>query len=96
MLLRSLQLKEGYELREMGGEFHIFSKDDWMNGAVVGMPSINELGIFLWSKLLENATCEELLTMTMERNQCDLEDAEQDVGEFLAKLIHTGIVTYER
>ena len=30
----------------------------------------------------------------MERNHCDYDDAELDTQEFLAKLIHAGVVMY--
>lgn len=96
MLVKSIQLKEGYVLREMGGEFNIFNENDKMNGSLVCMPSINELGIFLWTKLQKGATCEEMIEATMKRNGVDDDEAEQDVGEFLAKLIHAGIVEYEK
>lgn len=96
MLVKSIALKSGYVLREMAGEFQIFYEEDKNNGALVCMPSINELGIFLWTKIEKGATCEELIKETMERNDVDEEEAEQDVGEFLAKLIHAGVVDCER
>ena len=95
VLVRSIRLREGYVLKEMAGEFNIFYEADQMNGALVCMPSINELGLFLWTKLLGGASCEELVRYTMERNEIDEEEAEMDVGEFLAKLIHAGIIEYE-
>ena len=96
MLVKSIRLKPGYVLREMGGEFNIFSEEDKMNGSLVCMPSINELGIALWTQMEQGVDCEGLIQYTMQRNSIDEEEAEQDVGEFLAKLIHAGIVEYER
>lgn len=96
MLVKKIKLKPGYVLREMGGEFNIFSEIDKMNGSLVCMPSINELGIALWTQLEKGTDCIGLIQYTMERNGVDEEEAELDVGEFLAKLIHAGIVEYEK
>lgn len=96
MLLKSIELKPGYVLRELGGEFNIFHEEDKMNGAIVSMPSINELGIFLWTKLEQGYTCEQLITAVMERNCIDYDEAEMDVGEFLAKMINADLVNYEK
>lgn len=96
MLVKKIKLKPGYVLREMGGEFNIFSEADKMNGSLVCMPSINELGIELWTQLQKGVDCEGLIRYTMERSKIDEEEAELDVGEFLAKLIHAGIVDCEK
>lgn len=96
MLVKKIKLKPGYVLREMGGEFNIFSEADKMNGSLVSMPSINELGIALWTQMEKGVDCEGLIRYTMERSEIDEEEAELDVGEFLAKLIHAGIVDCEK
>ena len=92
MQLSRIRLKDGYVLREMAGEFHIFSEEDKMNGSLVTMPSLNETGIFLWVKLESGMEGEKLIHALMEKSQSDYEDAESDVEEFLAKLIHSGVV----
>lgn len=96
MLVKKIKLKPGYVLLEMGGEFNIFSEADKMNGSLVSMPSINELGIALWTQMEKGVDCEGLIKYTMERSGIDEEEAELDVGEFLAKLIHAGIVDCEK
>lgn len=96
MLVKKIKLKPGYVLLEMGGEFNIFSEADKMNGSLVSMPSINELGIALWTQIEKGVDCEGLIKYTMERSGIDEEEAELDVGEFLAKLIHAGIVDCEK
>ena len=96
MLVKRIKLRPGYVLLEMGGEFNIFSEADKMNGSLVCMPSINELGIALWALMEKGVDCEGLIRYTMERNGIDEEEAELDVGEFLAKLIHAGIVDCDK
>jgi hypothetical protein len=92
--IQLFQIKKEYELREMAGEFHVFKEDDWKNGAIEGIPSFNELGIFLWFQLQIPKKLEDLVIKTMERNQCDYDDAVLDTQEFLAKLIHAGVIEY--
>ena len=92
--IQLFQIKKEYELREMAGEFHVFKEDDWKNGAIEGIPSFNELGIFLWVQLQSPKKLEDLVKKTMERNNCDYEDAVLDTQEFLAKLLHAGVVRF--
>lgn len=96
MLLKSIKIKEGYSLQEMGGEFHMFNLADKNGGSVTGTNSFNELGLFLWNKIEEGMSCEDMIKETMIRNDSDYEDAEMDVGEFLAKLINAGAIEYEK
>jgi hypothetical protein len=94
MRITKVTIKPGYVLRELGGEFVIAHCDDTNNGAVDGLPSLNETCIFLWEKLSLGATTLELIDLLARKKQLDYEDAEQDVGEFLAKLINGHIVDY--
>ncbi|SEW37887.1 PqqD family protein [[Clostridium] fimetarium] len=96
MILNDVKIKSGYILRELGGEFCLAFEGDTNNGAVDGIPSINETGICLWHKLEKGATPEELITYLIKKDAIDYEDAEADVGEFLAKLINAKIIDYTR
>ena len=51
MNIRYVKLKEGFILRELGGEFCIFHAEDSDNGSLLGLPSVNEACVFLWSQL---------------------------------------------
>jgi len=96
MIINDVKIKKGYILRELGGEFCLAFEGDTNNGAVDGLPSINETGIYLWHHLENGATPDELITILMEKDAIEHEDAEADVGEFLAKLINGKIVDYTR
>lgn len=96
MLIRTIKIKEGFVLRELGGEFCLAYESDTNNGALNGLPSLNETGIFLWDRLEKGCTPEELITALISKNQLDREDAEADVGEFLAKLINGKVVDYTK
>lgn len=96
MLIRTIKIKEGFILRELGGEFCLAYESDTNNGALNGLPSLNETGIFLWDRLEKGCTPEELITALISKKQLDREDAEADVGEFLAKLINGKVVDYTK
>ena len=96
MNINNVKIKSGYIIRELGGEFCIALEGDTNNGAINGLPSINETGIYLWHKLENGATPNELITDLMKKDSIDHDDAEADVGEFLAKLINGKIVDYTR
>lgn len=94
MTVTNVRIKEGYILREFGGEFNIFHEKDEA-GAVVTMNSINELGCFLWSGLKKKESFQELIHAVMIRNDMEKDEAQMEVEEFLAKLMNAGIVEIE-
>lgn len=96
MHITTVKLKPGFILRELGGEFCIAFESDTNNGALDGLPSINETGIFLWHKLEKGCAPTDLIHALMKKKNLDYEDAEADVGEFLAKLINGHIIDYTK
>lgn len=96
MLIKSVKIKSGYILRELGGEFCLACDGDTGNGALNGLPSINETGIFLWTKLEQNYSPIELIEALMDKNGLDYDEAQYDVEEFLAKLINGKVVDYTK
>lgn len=96
MKINAIHLNQGFILREMGGEFHIFYEQDKNAGALVGMPSLNELGIYLWGEINKNRTVEEMINAVMQKDHLDEDEATEDVYEFLAKLIHCDVIQIEK
>jgi hypothetical protein len=90
--IRSVRIKDGYILRELGGEFCIFDEADSENGSLTGLPSVNETCIFLWGRLEAGENTDELIYAVSNKFDIDREEAEYEVGEFLAKLIHGSVV----
>jgi hypothetical protein len=95
MTIKQIKIKDGYILREFGGEFNIFNDKD-EDGAVVTMNSVNELGCFLWSKLEKQSTYDELVQAVMVRNDMEEDESQMEVEELLAKLINAGVVEFEK
>lgn len=96
MFIKTLKIKKGFILRELDGEFCLAYEADTNNGALDGLPSINETGIFLWDQLEKGCIPEELVSALVTKKHLDIEDAEADVGEFLAKLINGKVVDYTK
>ena len=87
-----LKLKPGFILRELGGEFCIFNESESDEGSLLGLPSVNETCAFLWNRLEVGADKNELIKAVMIECDYDEDDAEYEVNEALAKLIHGGII----
>lgn len=95
MNIKKVKLIDGYVLKELGGEFCIFLESDSDNGSLLGLPSVNEACIFLWGKLEDGADTDELIEAVVKKYDMDEDEAEYEVGEFLAKLIHGEVIEYE-
>ncbi|MDD3416246.1 MAG: PqqD family protein [Lachnospiraceae bacterium] len=95
MDLKKIIIKEGYILRELGGEFCIFLENDSEEGSLLGLPSVNETCLYLWEKLEQGSDTIELTELLRKHDDLDMEDAEYEVAEFLAKLIHGNVIEYE-
>jgi hypothetical protein len=92
MNIRNVKLKPGFTLMELGGEFCIFDEKDSQNGSLDGLPSVNEICIFLWNSLERGTGVEELITLLSQEKNIDEEDARLELEEFLAKLINGNVV----
>lgn len=92
MKFKSVKLKQGFMLKEFGGEFCIFDERDSQNGSLNGLPSVNETCIFLWNSLERGSNVTELVRLLSEEKDLDEEDAQLELEEFLAKLIHGNVV----
>lgn len=92
MDIKNVKLKPGFVLKELGGEFCIFDERDSQNGSLDGLPSVNEICIFLWNSLERGVSVTELITLLSKEKKIDKEDATLELEEFLAKLIHGNVV----
>ena len=92
MDIKNVKLKPGFVLKELGGEFCIFDERDSQNGSLDGLPSVNEICIFLWNSLERGVSVTELITLLSKEKKIDEEDATLELEEFLAKLIHGNVV----
>lgn len=86
-----LKLSKEYVLRQIGDDYIIVPV-----GATAlsfnGMITVNEMGAFLWDKLVKGIDKEELLQTLQEQYEVTQEEAERDVDEFLDVLYKNNIL----
>ena len=74
-----------YVLREIAGEYILVPIGETamkMNGMV----TLNDVGVFIWNKLKEECTSEELLKAILDEYEIDEEQAKSDLNEFLHQM----------
>ena len=82
----AIKIKGGFILREVAGNYIVIGVEDEsidFNGLIT---INNDVGVFLWEKLVDGTTMEELLKNLMAEYDVDEETAKKDITEFLKKL----------
>ena len=80
-----MKIEKEYILREIAGDYIIVP----VRATALefnGMITVNETGAFLWEKLREGTTKEELLHAMLEESAVSEKEAEADIQEFLQML----------
>ena len=84
-----MKIKNDFLLREIA-ETHIVVP---IGGRVIdfkGMMMLNEIGSFIWSKLQDERTFDEVLESILEEYEIDADAAKADLEEFLALVKKNG------
>ena len=80
-----MRVKSGYILREVAGNYIVVAVGKEavdFNGLI----TTNETGAFLWKKLSDNISEEELIAAMLEEYEVDAETAAADISSFILKL----------
>lgn len=80
-----MKIKEGFILRNVAGSFVVVPVGD----ATIdfnGMMNLNETGSFLFEKMIEGTTREDLIKALTEEYDVDEETASKDVDLFIEKV----------
>ena len=80
-----MKIKNGFVIRSVGGENVVVPVGE-MSKEFHGMITLNETGAFLWEKLSEGATEEQLVDALLENYEVDKALASTDVKAFITKL----------
>lgn len=86
-----MKIKEGFVLRNMGGQAVVVSIGA-ASKVFNGMVKLNESGEFLWKKILEGADRQALVQALLEKYEVDEETANSDVDKFIISLKQPGII----
>ena len=85
-----MKIKEGFVLRNMGQAVvvSIGSASKVFNGMV----KLNETGEYLWKKISDGASRNDLINSLLEKYDVDIELATKDVDNFITSLKTPGII----
>lgn len=87
-----MKIDKEFVLREIAGDYVLIP-----TGKTVmefnGLATINEVGVFLWNKLIDGATEEELLQAVISEYDIDEATAKADIKEFLEILVAHKIIS---
>ena len=89
-----MKIKENFVLRQIAGAWVVLP----LGSATLdfnGMLKLNESGMMLWRFLEQGADKEKLTQALLDTYDVSLEEAAQDVEEFLNKLIQAGCLDAE-
>ncbi len=86
-----MKVKEGFVLGELGEQTIVIPVGAASND-FNGMVKLNDTGKFLWEKLQNEVTEQELAAALVEKYGIDAERATADVQDFIATLKKPGIV----
>lgn len=86
-----MKIDKSFILREIAGDYVIVPTGDTalqFNGLI----TVNEVGAFLWEKLQEEITEQELVEAVLAEYEVDADTAQKDVSEFLDYLVQGAIL----
>ena len=86
-----LKLKEGFILREIGGEIMVIPSGDELDLNM--MITLNETGRFLWERLEEGTTVDNLVSALLDEYEVEEAVARKNVEAFVEKLnVHNFLI----
>lgn len=86
-----LKLKEGFILREIGGEIMVIPSGEELDLNM--MITLNETGRFLWERLEEGTTVDALVSALLEEYEVEEAVARKNVEAFVEKLnVHNFLI----
>jgi hypothetical protein len=86
-----MKIDKSFILREIAGDYVIVPTGETalqFNGLI----TVNEVGAFLWEKLQEEITEQELVEAVLAEYEVDADTAKKDVSEFLDYLVKGSIL----
>ena len=85
-----VKIKEGFILREVAGSFIVVAVGE-MTKNFNAIINLNGTGAFLWNKLINGASREQLADALLEEYEVDRETALKDIDTFLTKIQEAGL-----
>lgn len=89
-----MRIKEGFVLREVAGQNMVIATGE-ASKDFHGMIKLNNTGKEIWQGLQEGMSESKIAKDLQEKYEIDSEKAEQDVKEFINKMLEMGFVVNE-
>ena len=86
-----MKIKAGFILRDVAGKTFVVATGE-LSKKFNGMITLNETGAFLWKCLEEDITKEELLEKLLAEYDVKLEQATEDIDNFLKQVVEAKLV----
>lgn len=86
-----MKIKKGYILREVAGNYIVVAVGDAVKN-FNGIINLNETGAFLWKRLEEGVTEQQLKSALLEEYEVEEQVAENDIKAFIGKLTEKGLL----
>ncbi len=81
-----MKIRQGFILRDVGGKTFVVATGE-LSKEFSGLITLNATGKFIWQRLSEEITAEEIVTRVMKEYECDDREAiENDVNKFISLL----------
>ena len=85
-----LKLKDGFIMREIGGDTMVLPSGDELDLNM--MITLNDTGKFLWVRLQEGTTMEDLVADVLKEYEAEEAEVKLQVEKFVAKLSENGFL----
>ena len=86
-----MKIKDGYIIREVAGSNIVVPVGDEQM-SFGGIMTLNAVGAFVWKKLENGATKEELVDALLAEYEVDRQTASADIDRYIAKLREKNII----
>lgn len=86
-----MKIKDGFILRQVADTYIVVAVGEEARKANV-MVTLNETGGFLWGKLTDGATEDELVKAILDTYEIDEETARADVNAFIEKVSDSNLI----
>ena len=86
-----MKIKDGFILRQVADTYIVVAVGEEARKANV-MVTLNETGGFLWEKLTDGATQDELVKAILDTYEIDEETARADVNAFIEKVSDSNLI----
>ena len=84
-----MRIKNGFLLREIAGTYVVVPVGERVID-FKGMMTLNEVGSFVWDKMQNECTFDEILVSILEEYDVDADTAKADLESFIARVWHNG------